>query len=112
MFYDEIKESLMGYARIIKYTNKIGDPNMDSQSCEIVSVEEGFYSQGMKNGYCRIISAIDGSCECGWFVNDQVKGKYCKYNSQGSYDFPEGFYEGENCTQIMKLANYNHKVLR
>jgi hypothetical protein len=70
VYYDEIKDSLVGYARIIKYTNNIGDPKSDSESCEIVCVEEGFYMFGLKNGYCRIISAIDGSCECGWFAND------------------------------------------
>ena len=109
---DEIKDSLTGYARMIKYSNSRSDPMSDSESCEILGVEEGQYTHGMKNGYCRVISAYDGSAECGWFVNDEVKGKYCKYNREGTYDFPEGFYEGENCTQVMKLANYNHKVLR
>ena len=44
MHFDEIKDSLVGYARIIKYTNsKSSDPMSDSESCEIVGVEEGQY---------------------------------------------------------------------
>lgn len=96
--FDEIKDSLTGFARIIKYTNTRYDPMSDSESCEILGVEEGQFAHGKKNGYCRVISALDGSAECGWFIEDEVKGKFCKYNREGTYDFPEGFYEGENCS--------------
>jgi hypothetical protein len=34
---------------------------------QIVKVEEGQFIKGLKNGYCRTISADDGSCEVGFF---------------------------------------------
>ena len=70
-------------------------------------MEEGEYSTeerygkfgiaGMKNGYNRILHATDGSCELGWWVNDQVSGKYCKYKLNGEEELEEGYYEvGKN----------------
>ena len=74
---------------------------------------EGSFQQGKKHGYCRILSARDGSCELGFFIKDVPKGKYCKYNLDGSYDKEEGLYDNEQtCKTKIKIANYMQKILR
>lgn len=58
---------------------------MSSANLELVSVEEGQFREGKKEGYCRIIHATDGSCEVGFFSKDLPMGKYCKYKLDGTY---------------------------
>ena len=67
---------------------------MEPKDLEIKEIEEGSYENGKKHGYCRVISAIDGSCEVGFFVNDEPKGKYAVYNLDGTFAKEEGLYEG------------------
>ena len=128
IFYDDIKEAMNGYARIVKYMNHsvnkvIKEDNMPESSqflirtspenLEITEVHEGRYENGLKHGYNRIISARDGSCEVGFFISDVPKGKYCKYNLDGTYDKEEGLYENEQkCKTKLQLANYMQKILR
>lgn len=109
VYWDEIKDAVTGKARIVKYVNHAIVPNikidatedkaqkqlkMDFKELEIKEIEEGCYENGAKHGYCRIISARDGSCEVGFFVNDEPKGKYAMYNLDGTYAKEEGLYEG------------------
>ena len=130
IFWDEIKDAITGKARIIKYVNHSIVANikmditeekgkahkalkMDARDLEIKSIEEGCFENGKKHGYCRIISAKDGSCEVGFFVNDEPKGKYAMYNLDGTYAKEEGLYEGaQNCKTKIKIANYMQKILR
>lgn len=139
VYYDEIAPAIDGYARIIKYTNhsiskymkrdafeeeeskydvgmKIsgkGLINMDAENLEILEVSEGRVIDGKKEGYNRVLSAEDGTCEVGFFNEDEPKGKYAKYNLDGTYASQEGLYEGfENCTKQLEIANYKSKILR
>jgi hypothetical protein len=106
---EEIKEGITGFARIIYYTNSsfsaiIEDTNLSKNSSKLVNmnplnlclqrVEEGQFSKGKKDGYCRIISAQDGKAQVGFFQEDKPMGKYCVYAADGTFDQPEGLYEG------------------
>lgn len=79
--FDEIKESLTGYARIIKY--KSSNSNNDAAHNEIDSMEEGHFVKGLKDGYCRSISAIDGSAAVGYHKEGLPNGKWCYYKYNG-----------------------------
>jgi len=94
--FDEIKESLNGFARMVSYKSTNGSP--DPQYCEIESVEEGEFKAGLKNGYCRSMSAIDGSCAAGYHKDGIPHGKWTSYKSNGEFALPQGLYEGSNCT--------------
>jgi hypothetical protein len=53
------------------------------------------------------LSALDGSCEVGFFKNDVPWGKYLKFRLDGTYELAEGLYEGPNNlkTKII-IANF------
>jgi hypothetical protein len=92
---------------------KLKQLKMDPKDLEIREIEEGSYENGKKHGYTRILSAIDGKCEVGFFVNDEPKGKYAVYNLDGTYEKEEGLYEGsQNCKTKIQIANYMQKILR
>jgi len=129
VYYDELAEGINGYARIIKYVNHsiskyqtddgkeedytgFGLVNEKSENLEIVEVTEGQFEEGKKQGYCRVISA-DGSCEVGFFDEDLPKGKFAKYNLDGTYAMEEGLYEGyDDQTKAIKIANYTSRITR
>jgi len=52
---------LNGFARVIKYIIN------DKDHCNVLEITEGSFEKGMKQGYCRIISAVTGKCEVGFF---------------------------------------------
>ncbi len=72
---------MTGYARLIKY--KSSNSNNDSAHNEIESMEEGHFVKGLKDGYCRSISAIDGSCAVGYHKEGLPNGKWCYYKYNG-----------------------------
>lgn len=129
IYYDELAAGIDGYARIIKYINHsiskyqtddgkdedytgFGLINEKSENLEIVEVSEGHFTNGKKDGYCRVISG-DGSAEVGFFEDDEPKGKYCKYNLDGTYMQEEGLYEGyEECQKNLTIANYTSRITR
>ena len=43
--------------------------------------------KGKKNGYCRVLDAVDGSCQVGFWRNDQPWGKFVKYNVYGNEEW-------------------------
>jgi len=59
---------------------------MDPKNLEILEIEEGQYENGLKHGYTRVLSAEDGSCSVGFYYEDIIKGKFCKYNLDGTFD--------------------------
>ena len=128
VFWDEIKEGVTGYVRIVRYTNHsvpnvidVDDMkhsgskliNMDPTNLEIDMVEEGSYKNGLKDGYCRVMDARDGSCQVGFFLQGNPMGKYCMYKADGEYILPEGLYEGQGqCKSKIEIANYMQKITR
>ena len=68
--FDEISDVITGYARIITFVNVTEELDMSPAYLQILKVEEGQFEKGQKNGYCRTISAEDGSCEVGFFKDD------------------------------------------
>ena len=74
VLWKDVKEGINGYCRIIKYTNhsvtsvidvdnmeKSGSKlfNTKAENLEIDCVEEGAFTNGMREGYCRTIYARD-----------------------------------------------------
>lgn len=122
VFWKDIMEGVTGYCRIIKYTNhsvptvidvdKMASSgskmiNTKPENLEIAEVIEGQFKDGLKDGYCRVMSARDGSCQVGFFQKNVPMGKYCMYNLDGTYLLPEGLYEGEGqCKSKLDIANY------
>ena len=91
--FEDIKASLCGWARFISYqTTNVG--SRDPTYKRIDSIFEGQFDQGLKNGYVRGITAIDGSCSAGMHEKDVVNGKFISFKPTGEIARPEGFYEG------------------
>ena len=103
---------MTGYVRIIKYTNDSVDQyvrnesNVDigtsqritidsskPQNFHILEVTEGSLFYGEKSGYNRILNCVKGTCELGFFHEDEPRGKYCVYNLDGTFEKEEGLYE-------------------
>jgi len=121
VLWKDIKEGVTGYCRIIRYTNhsvptvidvnkaESGNKMINSkvENLEIDHVTEGQFRDGLMDGYCRVMSARDGSCQVGFFQKGVPMGKYCMYNADGTYMLPEGLYEGHNqCKSKIEIANY------
>ena len=81
--------------------------SLKPENLEIETVEEGAFKEGLKDGYCRVMQAHDGSCEVGFFQKNVPMGKYCMYKQDGTYLLPEGLYEGQGqCKSKIEIANY------
>ena len=86
---------LNGHARFVKYTNhSLNKPVFDKNNArtpgrkedlelELIEIAEGQFKKAKKDGYCRVISAKDGSCEVGFFKDDKPHGKYVKFAHDG-----------------------------
>jgi hypothetical protein len=91
--FDDIKSSLCGWARIVSYqTTSAGSRDVTHKRLE--AVYEGHFDQGLKDGYVRGLSAVDGSCSAGMHEADVVNGKFMCFKPSGETARPEGFYDG------------------
>ena len=80
MVFDDIKEHLNGYARVVYYKRVVQNTGtITKESFELDKVVEGQFVNGEMNGYCRGISAVNGGCFAGFHKNDVPNGKYCYY---------------------------------
>lgn len=96
---------MTGWARIIFYeTTEQG--SRDANDKRIESVYEGHFDQGLKDGYARGISAVDGSCSAGMHTKDVVNGKFIAFKPNGELGKPEGFYEGIKLKQEITIQNF------
>lgn len=135
IFYDEIKNAITGFARIIKYTNdtvneytRHGASHVDDhekgssnriifenspEHLHISEISEGSFFYGEKSGYCRILDCVKGICEVGFFHENEPRGKYCVYNLDGTFNKAEGLYENAQiCKTKIQIANYMQKITR
>jgi len=130
LFWEEIKEGVTGYARIVHfvnhshvynqvedYDNVFGDNmvfrNQDDSSLEVKLIEEGKFEKGVKNGYARVITpSQDAACQLGFFVDGAPKGKHVFYKQDGTFSKPEGLYDGEQVSTKITIANYMQKISR
>jgi len=100
--FDDIKDSLTGYARFVSYQTNTKNP--DPAYNELDCMYEGHFTKGLMDGYCRGISAIDGSCAAGFHKEGLVNGKWTSYKRDGSFSKDEGLYEGMTCTNKIEIA--------
>jgi len=75
--FDDIKEHITGYGRMIYY--KSNNSNPDPQFNELEKVDEGHFVKGHKDGYCRSLSAINGQCAAGYHKEGIPNGKWVSY---------------------------------
>lgn len=108
--FEDIKESINGYARIISYKAINGNP--ESENNELESVFEGKFKNGLKDGYCRGISAINGSASAGFHKEGIPHGKWTAYKYNGEFSHPEGFYEGTTCTKNIGIMSFNEGIAK
>lgn len=103
--FNEIKESMTGWARVVSYSvTKPG--STDDLDKRLEAVYEGHFEQGLKDGYVRGISAVDGSCSAGMHSKDIVNGKFLAFKATGEIGKPEGFYEGSKLKQEITIQNF------
>ena len=107
--FEEIKDSVSGYARIVYYKSTNGTTN--AANCELEQVIEGEFHKGKIEGYARGISAINGSCSAGFHHAGIPNGKFCYYKSDGTFAQAEGIYEGHRCIQMMQLKTFEQAIL-
>lgn len=68
--------------------------------------------KGLKEGYCRGLSAVDGSCAAGYHKNGIPNGKFCQYKADGDFAIPQGIYEGNQCTAKIEIASFMEKIVK
>lgn len=107
--FETIKRFVTGYARIIYYKSVSGIPSPDNS--EIEMVVEGEFREGLMDGYCRGISAINGSCSVGYHLAGLPQGKFCSYKLDGTFMQQEGIYEGKKITQAMKIKTFEQPII-
>ena len=133
VYYDDIRPALTGYARIIEYVNHsvpeftdVQNPlsaskviTSDPSKLDLVCVSEGSILLGKLDGYGRRMNANTGITEVGFFAQDVPTGKYCQYRADGTFELPEGLYEGYSndnkglkCVNRITIANYERKISR
>lgn len=92
---DDIRDSLTGYGRIVKY--ELVDPEDDFKpnNCKIVQLLEGKFKKGMLDGYGRLVNAESGEVKVGFFKEDFLHGKGQQFTvGQDAADF-EGMFEDD-----------------
>lgn len=109
LHFDDIKESLNGWARIISYKTIHGD---STENCELESVVEGKFKNGLKEGYCKGISAINGSACAGFHKQGIPMGKWSSYKPSGEFSVPEGLYEGTTCSKNLEIKTFNEAITK
>ena len=108
VLFDDIKGSLTGWGRMVNYKSSQGTPGAAFN--ELESVTEGHFVEGLKDGYCRSISAVSGQCAAGFHAEGIPKGKWVSYKSNGTFSHDQGLYEGSTCTQKIEIASFAEKI--
>ena len=60
------------------------------KNLEVLSLEEGCFKNGKKNGYCRKIDAVTGVIDVGFYKNDKPNGKFMRFKNNQVME--EGIY--------------------
>lgn len=127
VYWDQLKDSLTGVARIIIFENKdtkfsdydneykeVKCYNFDTKNLLFKSIVEGNFEKGLKNGYCRVIipdATKDARvCQVGFFQEDLPQGKYVSFKFDGSIDEKEGIYENGKLSHAIKLAQFKEQI--
>lgn len=76
---------------------------------QLCSLEEGYFRNGVKSGYCRVMDAENGNVECGFFKNDQPCGKYVKFNKNGD-EIEEGIFKGHHKAKDIAIESFTFNV--
>ena len=115
VLFEKIAPAITGVARIVRYTNssvQTGSTiNMHPTNLKIFDIEEGEFTAGLKDGYCRVLHAEDQTCESGFYKKGEPYGKFEWHQPNHEYINKPGIYNGyENCTKEMKLRSFEENV--
>lgn len=76
----------------------VADPTIEGANKEnwILALYEGDFKNGLPNGFCRRIDALNGNCQMGYFKEAKAFGKYAEINIlDGLETAPPGLYYGK-----------------
>jgi hypothetical protein len=112
--FDEIKEALTGFARIIEFRcfkagmDGLADPSQDGAYMHnwILSITEGEISKGLPHGYNRIFNAFNGNCKIGYYQYGEPYGKWTEFSAKGGHWKEEGIYLGEKLIRKKKIVDW------
>lgn len=93
LVFEDIQEALNGVGRLVHYKCEGKDVH-NPLHCTLDKVVEGQLKNGLKDGYTRQISAVDGSCAAGFHKEDVPHGKMIHYLANGEVKGDQGFYKG------------------
>lgn len=113
LLYDDIKESLTGYARIVSFrcfftgTDGLPDPTADNVEKYnwIMTVQEGGIKNGQIDGFNRIFNCYNGFCTFGYYKNGQEYGKY-KYFDNFAFVLAEGNFMGTKLVEEKVIDDF------
>ena len=76
---------------------------------EILKIEEGFFRNGKKSGYCRVLDALNSVVECGFFRKDLPTGKYVRWDLDEN-EVEEGICKGQGVTRAVTIRDFVFNV--
>ena len=111
LVFEDIQEALNGVGRIVHYKAE-GKDIHNPLNCTLDKVVEGQFKNGLKDGYTRQISAVDGSCAAGFHKEDIPHGKMIHYLANGEVKGDQGFYKGQTLDSKMIISNFNEGITK
>lgn len=111
LVFEDIQEELNGVGRIIHYKCEGKDVH-NPLHCTLDKMVEGQFKNGVKDGYTRQISAVDGSCAAGFHKEDIPHGKMIHYLANGEVKGDQGFYKGQTLDSKMIISNFNEGITK
>ena len=76
---------------------------------KLISIKEGYFKDGLKSGYCRVMNAEKSTVECGFYKSDQPCGKFVKFNSEG-HEILEGILKGDKIAKDIAIDTFTYNV--
>ena len=113
--FEDIVKSLNGFARIIRYRAQVSSSDSDSpkyikkKNLEILRIEEGFFRNGQKSGYCRVFNGETAEVECGFFRKDVPTGKYVRWDMEEN-EVEEGIYKNNKLASNVIITDFVFNV--
>jgi len=115
ILWDDIKDSLTGFARVIEFrcfrngNDKQADPTYEGAFREnwLISITEGEVHKGSKHGFNRVYECINGHCKIGYFKDDLPEGKFVEFDNKGSEWQRAGIYKAGGLAIEEHIPDFN-----
>ena len=118
VLWDEIRDSLTGYGRMIYYQtftkDRSGQPDptvISSQKNWIMFIKEGEFKKGLADGYQRQMIAQNGHCRQGYYLENEPYGKFVEYDIDGTEFKKMGIYQDEDlCVKQLVFDDFAQNI--